>query len=255
MQKSDTSNVSELEWRNKQIHAASFSFSWHWHLNVFALAWISLNTARHPRGACIKGGAEGGKMRRGVRPVASEQAVSLLFSISKSHSPTWLAWALLHRSSLFFFLPVVADREGREASSLLCSTVCVCTTVHTCFESCSADVRWILTSSCFFYFLPIPPFSLHSALYMLVFILFLHWSQWHNTGPTVNDFICKTAYRVSSCLKYFLPLFLAAFLLFFFQLLRGKVQAREVYEVRCHRKFNDSSRQNKCVTAIDAFLF
>lgn len=45
------------------------------------------------------------------------------------------------------------------------------------------------------------------------------------------------------------------FFLFFLQLLRGKVQAKEVYEVSCHRKFNDSSRQNKCVTAIDAFLF
>lgn len=40
-----------------------------------------------------------------------------------------------------------------------------------------------------------------------------------------------------------------------FQLLQGKLQAKEVYKVSCHRKFSDSSRLNKYVTAIHAFFF
>lgn len=94
--------------------------------------------------------------------------VFLLFSISKSRSAAWLAWELrlcsIDRHIPVF--PVVTDREGKKGSRLLCSTVCVCTTVQTCFESSSADMRRIPTLNAQ-YFPIIHSFGIHPAVYTL----------------------------------------------------------------------------------------
>lgn len=152
---------------------------------------------------------------------------------------------VLCRSSRFFFSllwPIMKAGVGGGGSSLLCSTVCVSTTVHTCFESCSAGVHWILI---FKHFASLQfPLSVFTVPYRRWF-LFSSFSVAQNQ-PNFKWFYLHNCLLSFFMFEIFSVFYWQLFFSFFFQLLQGKLQAKEVYKVSCRRKFSDSSREVVC---------